>query len=84
MILYNLVTILFICLFGFMDKFSNKNKIRIKMLTYGNINTILLLILGVIMFYDYRPLGIAFLMVIIQSNNLKITSETLTEYFSSN
>ena len=33
------------------------------------------------MFYDYKPLGVAFLMVIIQSNNLKITSETLTEYF---
>ena len=58
---YSVLTFILVLLFGFMPKLSNKNKMRVKMLTSGIINQIVLL--SIIILLMYRKLNSWFISV---------------------
>jgi|TARA_Y100000389_G_C17302402_1_gene433640 hypothetical protein len=67
-----------------MPKLSNKNKMRVKMLTSGVINQIILLSIIVLLMYENITLGLSVLLVFVSAVGLKVDKEVLVEYFSSN
>lgn len=81
---YSLLTFILVLLFGFMPKLSNKNKMRVKMLTSGVLNQIILLFIIVLLMYENITLGLSVLLVFVSAVGLKVDKETLVEYFSSN
>ena len=81
---YSVLTFILVLLFGFMPKLSNKNKMRVKMLTSGIINQIVLLSIIILLMYENLTLGLSVLLVFVSAVGLKIDKETLVEYFSSN
>jgi len=66
-----------------MPKMSNKNKMRVKMITSGNLNKLILLSIVALLMYDNLTLGLSLLLVLVSSVSLKVEKETLVEYFSS-
>jgi hypothetical protein len=83
MYVYSVLIVLLVLLFGFMPKMSNKNKMRIKMITSGNLNKLILLSIVALLMYDNLTLGLSLLLVLVSSVSLKVEKETLVEYFSS-
>jgi hypothetical protein len=67
-----------------MPKLSNKNKMRVKMLTSGVLNQIILLSIIVLLMYENITLGLSVLLVFVSAVGLKVDKEVLVEYFSSN
>ncbi len=66
-----------------MNKLSNSNKMRVKMLTSGVINQSVLLIIIVLLMYENITLGLSLLLVFVSSLSLKVdNNDTLREYFS--
>lgn len=84
MYVYSVLIVLLVLLFGFMPKMSNKNKMRVKMITSGNLNKLILLSIVALLMYDNLTLGLSLLLVLVSSVSLKVEKETLVEYFSSN
>ena len=84
MYIYSVLIVLLILLFGFMPKMSNKNKMRIKMITAGNLNKLILLAIVSLLLYENITLGLSLLLVLLSSVSLKVDKESLVEYFSSN
>lgn len=83
MYVYSVLIVLLVLLFGFMPKMSHKNKMRIKMITSGNLNKLILLSIVALLMYDNLTLGLSLLLVLVSSVSLKVEKETLVEYFSS-
>jgi|TARA_B110000858_G_C17490684_1_gene331440 hypothetical protein len=83
MYVYSVLIVLLVLLFGFMPKMSNKNKMRVKMITSGNLNKLILLSIVALLMYDNLTLGLSLLLVLVSSVSLKVEKETLVEYFSS-
>ena len=81
---YSLLTFILVLLSGFMPKLSNKNKMRVKMLTSGVLNQIILLSIIVLLMYENITLGLSVLLVFVSAVGLKVDKEVLVEYFSSN
>lgn len=67
-----------------MNKLSNSNKMRVKMLTSGVINQSVLLAIIVLLMYENITLGLSLLLVFVSSLSLRVDNDTLREYFSSN
>ena len=84
MYIYSLLTFILVLLFGFMNKLSNSNKMRVKMLTSGVINQSVLLAIIVLLMYENITLGLSLLLVFVSSLSLRVDNDTLREYFSSN
>lgn len=84
MYIYSLITLILVLLFGFMNKLSNSNKMRVKMLTSGVINQSVLLAIMVLLMYENITLGLSLLLVFVSSLSLRVDNDTLREYFSSN
>ena len=84
MYIYSLITFILVLLFGFMNKLSNSNKMRVKMLTSGVINQSVLLAIIVLLMYENITLGLSLLLVFVSSLSLRVDNDTLREYFSSN
>ena len=84
MYIYSLITLILVLLFGFMNKLSNSNKMRVKMLTSGVINQSVLLAIIVLLMYENITLGLSLLLVFVSSLSLRVDNDTLREYFSSN
>ena len=83
MYVYSVLIVLLVLLFGFMPKMSNKTKMRVKMITSGNLNKLILLSIVALLMYDNLTLGLSLLLVLVSSVSLKVEKETLVEYFSS-
>jgi uncharacterized membrane protein YobD (UPF0266 family) len=83
MYVYSVLIVLLVLLFGFMPKMSNKNKMRVKMITSGNLNKLILLSIVALLMYDNLTLGLSLLLVLVSTVSLKVEKETLVEYFSS-
>ena len=84
MYIYSLITLILVLLFGFKNKLSNSNKMRVKMLTSGVINQSVLLAIIVLLMYENITLGLSLLLVFVSSLSLRVDNDTLREYFSSN
>ena len=84
MYIYSLLTFVLVLLFGFMPKLSNKNKMRVKMLSSGILNQIVLLAIIILLMYENIPLGLSLLLVFVSALGLKLDNDTIVEYFSSN
>lgn len=84
MYIYSLITFILVLLFGFINKLSNSNKMRVKMLTTGVINQSVLLAIIVLLMYENITLGLSLLLVFVSSLSLRVDNDTLREYFSSN
>ena len=84
MYIYSLITLILVLLFGFMNKLSNSNKMRVKMRTSGVINQSVLLAIIVLLMYENITLGLSLLLVFVSSLSLRVDNDTLREYFSSN
>jgi hypothetical protein len=84
MYIYSLLTFVLVLLFGIMPKLSNKNKMRVKMLSSGILNQIVLLAIIVLLMYENIPLGLSLLLVFVSAVGLKLDNDTIVEYFSSN
>lgn len=84
MYIYSLLTFVLVLLFGIMPKLSNKNKMRVKMLSSGILNQIVLLAIIVLLMYENIPLGLSLLLVFVSAIGLKLDNDTIVEYFSSN
>lgn len=84
MYIYSLIIFILVLLFGFMNKLSNSNKMRVKMLTSGVINQSVLLAIIVLLMYENITLGLSLLLVFVSSLSLRVDNDTLREYFSSN
>ena len=84
MYIYSLLTFVLVLLFGIMPKLSNKNKMRVKMLSSGILNQIVLLAIIILLMYENIPLGLSLLLVFVSAVGLKLDNDTIVEYFSSN
>lgn len=84
MFVYSVLIVLLVLLFGFMPKMSNKNKMRVKMITSGNLNKLILLAIVSLLLYENITLGLSLLLVLLSTVSLKVDKEALVEYFSSN
>lgn len=83
MFVYSVLIVLLVLLFGFMPKMSNKNKMRVKMITSGNLNKLILLAIVSLLLYENITLGLSLLLVLLSTVSLKVDKEALVEYFSS-
>ena len=83
MFVYSVLIVLLVLLFGFMPKMSNKNKMRVKMITSGNLNKLILLAIVSLLLYENITLGLSLLLVLLSTISLKVDKEALVEYFSS-
>lgn len=81
---YSVLIVLLVLLFGFMPKMTNKNKMRVKMVTNGYINKLILLSIVVLLMYENITLGLSLLLVLVSTISLKVDKTSLVEYFSSN
>ena len=84
MYVYSVLIVLLVLLFGFMPKMSNKNKMRVKMITSGNLNKLILLAIVSLLLYENITLGLSLLLVLLSTVSLKVDKEALVEYFSNN
>lgn len=81
-ILYYLVVILLILTFSLLKKISKKNKMRIKMMTHGILNKIVLVLMIAVLMYEDLLLGLLALLIFFEMTNIKYEKESLLEYFS--
>ncbi len=64
MLLYNIIVIALILLVSLINKLSNKNKFRLKMLTSGLFNKLVLLVLIILVFLDDYLIGTLLLLLL--------------------
>ena len=69
---YSVLIVLLVLLFGFMPKMTNKNKMRVKMVTNGYINKLILLSIVVLLMYENITLGLSLLLVLVSPSDLVI------------
>ena len=70
-VLYYLVVILLILTFSLLKKISKKNKMRIKMMTHGILNKIVLVLMIAVLMYEDLLLGLLALLIFFEMTNIK-------------
>ena len=78
---YSLIALL-VLVFAFLKKSSKKNKMRMKMMTHGILNKVILILMISVLMYEDLLLGLLALLIFFEMTNIKYEKESLMEYFS--
>lgn len=78
---YSLIGLL-VLVFAFLKKSSKKNKMRMKMMTHGILNKVIIILMVSVLMYEDLLLGLLALLIFFEMTNIKYENDTLMEYFS--